>query len=210
MSNRHTLVYSTIYNAVHSILYSVVVSKAQVCALDCNQPALEDQSFLLELKNFNSFSLTWLVLVILSPLSSLTKKVFSYTRKHQKKTLNTELMYSLCSILWYVCLWHSNYYNFHRIGLTGPIHSQSRHVWMCVCANGCIFFLGLSLTLRSHDQFQAFHMSHPAPHFIPPHTTPLTPPKKIFVDTLQKYMVLMLLPVLIERFTVPRRHCVKN
>ena len=36
---------------------------------------------------------------------------------------------------------------------------------LCVCAIKCIFFLRLSLTLKSYDQFQASHC--------PPHTLPL-------------------------------------
>ena len=40
-------------------------------------------------------------------------------------------------------------------------------VCLFVCAIGCSFFRGLSLALRSHDQFQASHWSSPP-----------TPPKK--------------------------------
>ena len=32
-------------------------------------------------------------------------------------------------------------------------------VCLCFCTTGCSFFLGLTLTLRSHDQFQASHWS---------------------------------------------------
>ena len=36
-------------------------------------------------------------------------------------------------------------------------------VWFC--ANGCSYFQGPSLALRSHDQFQAFHWSSLLPHY---------------------------------------------
>ena len=47
---------------------------------------------------------------------------------------------------------------------------ESLFPFMCVlgvCAIGCSFFLGLSLVLRSHDQFQTSHWSshpHHSPH----------------------------------------------
>ena len=57
---------------------------------------------------------------------------------------------------------------FHRIGPTGPIQSYSHHVRPSVCSSVVLrhqvqFFLGLSLALRSHDQFRATHWSPPRP-----------------------------------------------
>ena len=47
------------------------------------------------------------------------------------------------------------------------IESPCPSVWMSVCPwYMCSFFLGLSLALRSHDQFQASHWS--SPHLPPP------------------------------------------
>ena len=43
-------------------------------------------------------------------------------------------------------------------------------VWMSVCLRqGVQFFCGLSLALRSHDQFQASNWSSLPPSLIPPH-----------------------------------------
>ena len=45
------------------------------------------------------------------------------------------------------------------------IESPCPCVWMCVCAIRCSVFRGLSLALRSHDQFQASHRSSLPPSF---------------------------------------------
>ena len=58
----------------------------------------------------------------------------------------------------------------HRVAM-----SVSGSMCVCVCAIRCIF-LGLSLALRSHDQFQASHC--PAPPPLPPPRT--APPPEIF------------------------------
>ena len=42
-------------------------------------------------------------------------------------------------------------------------HRVAMSVCLCVCAIGCSFFQGLSLALRSHDQFQTSHWLNP-PH----------------------------------------------
>ena len=46
-----------------------------------------------------------------------------------------------------------------------PIRSQSREICLCVCVFlfpiSCVFFRGLSLALRSHDQIPASHWSTP-------------------------------------------------
>ena len=44
-----------------------------------------------------------------------------------------------------------------------PCPSVCMCVCLFVCAIGCSFLLGLSLTLRSHDEFQACHWSIPPP-----------------------------------------------
>ena len=45
------------------------------------------------------------------------------------------------------------------------IESPCPSVVLCVCAIKCIFFRGLSLALRSHDQFQASYWSSLPPSF---------------------------------------------
>ena len=42
-------------------------------------------------------------------------------------------------------------------------HRVAMSVCLCVCAIKCIFFRGLSLALRSHDQIPASHWSTPPP-----------------------------------------------
>ena len=47
---------------------------------------------------------------------------------------------------------------FSESGPLGPFsHRVAMSVCLCVCAIGCSFFLGLSLAMRSHDQFKASH-----------------------------------------------------
>ena len=48
----------------------------------------------------------------------------------------------------------------HRVAM-----SVCLFVCLCVCAIGCSFFQGLSLALRSQDQFQASHWSSLPPSF---------------------------------------------
>ena len=59
---------------------------------------------------------------------------------------------------------------FHQLGPTGPSWSVSCHVRMYVCLRHRVqFFLGLSLALRSHDQFRPL-IGPPSP----PHPPPLS------------------------------------
>ena len=60
---------------------------------------------------------------------------------------------------------------------TGPIPSSSRDVCLSVCLSVCVcvsddqsqrIFLGLTLTLRSHDQFKASHWSTLLRYHTPP------------------------------------------
>ena len=55
--------------------------------------------------------------------------------------------------------------------IESPCPSVCLSVCACVCAVGCSFFLGLSLALRSHDQFQASGIMSSfvlkiSPHFV--------------------------------------------
>ena len=61
------------------------------------------------------------------------------------------------------CSPKSIFTNSAPLGRVGHRVAMSRCV--CVCAIGCSFFLGLSLALRSHDQFQASHWSSLPPSF---------------------------------------------
>ena len=49
--------------------------------------------------------------------------------------------------------------------IESPCPSVCLFVCVSVCAIGCSFFRGLSLALRSHDQFQASHWSSLPPSF---------------------------------------------
>ena len=53
--------------------------------------------------------------------------------------------------------------NSASLGRVGHKVAMSRCVWYCTI--GCSFFLGLSLALRSHDQFEASHWSSLPPSF---------------------------------------------
>ena len=59
--------------------------------------------------------------------------------------------------------------------IESPCLSVCLFVFLCVCAIGCRIFLGLSLALRSYDQFLA---SHCLPPLTPPPKPPPPPPQK--------------------------------